>query len=113
MSILLYYSVDNITSSSIPLFSLCSSRQTEFTHLDPVWELQWVDRGDERGESLVSISSDGRVIQWSIKKGLEHTELMKLKRISNHARMDKNNEAFISRQAGGLCLDFSKNDNNM
>jgi hypothetical protein len=45
-----------------------------------VWKLQWVERG-EVGESLISISTDGRVTQWSIKKGLEHTDLMKLKRV--------------------------------
>jgi hypothetical protein len=34
-----------------------------------------VDR-DSKGESLVSVSGDGRVIEWSMKKGLEFTELM-------------------------------------
>ncbi len=102
-----------------------NNSQTEFKHLDPIWQLQWVDQGDERGESLVSVSSDGRVIQWSIKKGLEHKgtirfvqiltekELMKLKRVSNQGKMvQKKNEAFIARQAG-LCLDFNKKDTNM
>jgi dynein intermediate chain 4, axonemal len=49
----------------------------EGKHRGPVWELKWVERqrvaGDEqsRDESLVSVSSDGRVTQWSIRKGLE------------------------------------------
>lgn len=44
-------------------------------HLDVVWEVQWVPRGNsgasDKGETLVSISSDGRVVEWSMKKGLE------------------------------------------
>ena len=48
-------------------------------HRDPVWEVQWIERervlGDEqsRDESLVSVSSDGRVTQWTIRKGLEYS----------------------------------------
>lgn len=40
-------------------------------HSDCVWEVQWVGKGQKGGESLVSISSDGRVVEWSMKKGLE------------------------------------------
>jgi WD40 repeat protein len=37
-------------------------------HTEPVWKLRWVDRGHDRGEHLVSISTDGRVTQWALKK---------------------------------------------
>lgn len=37
-------------------------------HADPVWKVQWVDHDAEHGETLVSISTDGRVSQWSMKK---------------------------------------------
>ena len=33
-------------------------------------------KGSERGEVLVSISTDGRVIEWSMKKGLSSAILM-------------------------------------
>lgn len=72
-------------------------------HMDPVWQVQWVDKGIERGESLVSISTDGRVVEWSIKKGLEESTLMVLKRVGN-------SEGVISRQASGLCFDFPIDD---
>jgi len=51
-------------------------------HNDAVWEVQWVNKGGkiDSGESLISISSDGQILEWSMKKGLEKTELMKLKR---------------------------------
>ena len=40
-------------------------------HSDPVWSIKWVEPSDSV-ESIVSVSSDGRVTQWSIKKGLEY-----------------------------------------
>jgi len=50
-------------------------------HSDPVWKVRWIDRGPERDEPLISVSTDGRVTQWSIAKGLEFTDLMKLRRV--------------------------------
>jgi WD40 repeat protein len=76
-----------------------------------VWELRWVDQNSERGEKLVSISSDGRITQWTIKKGLEHTDLFKLKKVENPAKQkETKSEAFISRNASGFCFDFSPSD---
>jgi len=37
-------------------------------HDDPAWRVRWVARGPERGEALVSISTDGRVTQWATSK---------------------------------------------
>ena len=40
-----------------------------------MWQLKWIEKerssGEERAEVLVSISQDGRVTQWSIRKGFE------------------------------------------
>lgn len=44
-------------------------------------QVKWVNKGVERGETLVSISTDGRVVEWSMKKGLSFSPLMVLKRI--------------------------------
>lgn len=41
------------------------------SHTDAVWQIAFVAREDGRGERLVSISTDGRVSEWSMKKGLE------------------------------------------
>ncbi|KAJ1532457.1 WD repeat-containing protein 78, partial [Nowakowskiella sp. JEL0078] len=99
-------------------------------HRDPVWELKWIERerviGDEqsRGENLVSVSTDGRVTQWTIRKGLEFSDLMSLKRVSkqetlkntsNNGKISANpsKSAFIARQAGGLCFDFNPKDSNV
>jgi WD40 repeat protein len=90
--------------------SEASALESDFKHLDPVWGVQWIYQGDDRGESIVSVSSDGRVLQWSIKKGLEHTELTKLKRSS--IKVDQKSETILTRQARGLCIDFTPNDPN-
>ena len=80
-------------------------------HTAPVWELRWVDQNSERGEKLVSISSDGRITEWTIKKGLEHHDLFKLKKVENPAKQkETKSEAFISRNASGFCFDFSPSD---
>ena len=42
---------------------LCND-QTEGKHSDAIWELNWIgkgNKGNEKGESLVSISSDGKI----------------------------------------------------
>ncbi|KAJ8325836.1 hypothetical protein O5D80_006023 [Batrachochytrium dendrobatidis] len=99
-------------------------------HHDPVWELKWVERerviGDEhsRGEALVSVSTDGRVTQWIIRKGLEFTDLMTLKRLSKEKSApaatgattltgNEKSNSFIARQTGGLCFDFNPKDSNI
>eukprot|EP00164_Ancoracysta_twista_P005386 GFYU01007369.1.p1 GENE.GFYU01007369.1~~GFYU01007369.1.p1 ORF type:complete len:788 (-),score=235.39 GFYU01007369.1:56-2419(-) len=83
-------------------------------HSDPVWELQWVSKANEGRETLVSISTDGRVTRWSLKKGLEFADLMKLKRVTSQAKnREGKSEGFISRKASGLCLDFYPKDSNI
>ena len=56
-------------------FLAAFSRETHGKHLGPVWQLQWIEKergsGEERAEVLISISTDGRVTQWSIRKGFE------------------------------------------
>lgn len=88
------------------------SKDLDGKHTDIIWELQWVER-EGKGEALVSISGDGRVIEWSMKKGLEYTELMQLKRETNPNQKDvfqgvegekKGGMTFIN--TGGLSLDF-------
>uniref|UniRef100_H2YQ56 Dynein axonemal intermediate chain 4 n=1 Tax=Ciona savignyi TaxID=51511 RepID=H2YQ56_CIOSA len=88
-------------------------------HSSPVWQLCWIERekalGEERSEILISISADGRVVQWSIRKGFECSDLMKLKRTArkNIQKKKEKTEAFISRQAPGMCFDFHSKGSNM
>lgn len=90
-------------------------------HSDPVWKVRWNKRGPDRDETLVSISTDGRVTQWSLKKGLEYIDLMKLKRVARkttvvsgtNSSSAPQTEAFISRRGSGTCLDFSSRDSSI
>lgn len=43
-------------------------------------DLKWVVKGTERLETLVSISTDGVVLEWNLKKGLVVSTLMQLKK---------------------------------
>ncbi|KAL4158735.1 hypothetical protein PRNP1_004510 [Phytophthora ramorum] len=86
-------------------------------HLDAVWQVRWVARGG--GESVVSVSADGRVVEWSLKKGLSYSDLMTLKRSPNPllggpgtAATGSNgvgggSDGVISRQASGRSLAFA------
>ncbi|KAL3868793.1 hypothetical protein ACJMK2_041553 [Sinanodonta woodiana] len=88
-------------------------------HTAPVWQIKWIEKergtGEETTEVLVSISTDGRVTQWSIRKGFESYDLMRLKRMPTRmgGKKEKKGEAFISRFAGGTCFDFHTRDSNL
>ena len=76
-------------------------------HIDTVWEVKWHDQGSEKGENLISISSDGRIVEWSIKKGLECRDLLGLKKPTNPNQKD-DKEAAVFRNSVGFSLDFPK-----
>ncbi|RNF19712.1 putative dynein intermediate chain [Trypanosoma conorhini] len=104
---------------------------TSGQHTGAVWELKWVARGKERGEFLMSISGDGRVVQWAVGKTLERVapDLMTLKRQhgaacesafaddgssagkgNGNGQQRRKMDALFSRQCGGMCLDVSPAD---
>lgn len=96
------------------------SYESQGKHSSPVWQVRWVDRdqgaGEERDEILISISADGRVTKWSIRKGFECADLMKLKRtnVAKQARDGgRKSDALISRFAPGFCFDVHPNDSNV
>lgn len=92
-------------------------------HSAPVWQLKWIEKEkgttEDRSEILVSASGDGRVTQWSISKGFEFSDLMKLKRtcppLQNVKKGNavKKNDGFISRYTCGMCFDFHPSDGNV
>ncbi|KAA3677639.1 uncharacterized protein DEA37_0000510, partial [Paragonimus westermani] len=87
-------------------------------HLGAVRKLQWVVRQSGRAENLsevlVSVSTDGRVTEWSVRKGFDSTDLMVLKRSYVSApgtvNKPKRNESLISRTAFGSCMAFNKRE---
>ncbi|KAK2499540.1 hypothetical protein MC885_019034 [Smutsia gigantea] len=111
------YNVQN--NSNVPVLDNSESPQK---HLGPVWQLQWIEQdqgttGDDKREILVSISADGRISKWVIRKGLDCYDLMRLRRTtaSSHKRgeKEKKGEALISRQAPGMCFAFHPKDTNI
>jgi WD40 repeat protein len=110
-------------ASQVPLLD---SSQVPSKHSEPVWQVAWVNKGAERGESLVSVSSDGRVAEWNMKKGLSSVTLMLLKRSRPPNRAAQPGQpagggggkgggagvGAISRLAAGLAFDFPASDAN-
>jgi len=93
-----------------------TSQQNDQKHTDIVWETRWVDQGEDKQprELLVSASSDGNVLQWSMKKGLEQQLLMPLKRLPNR-QLGSNSvyghkEGIVFRKSSGFCIDFPAHD---
>ncbi|XP_066480689.1 dynein axonemal intermediate chain 4 [Tiliqua scincoides] len=101
--------------------SVLDSSESHDKHLGPVWQLKWIEQdrgttGEDKGEMLVSISADGRVTKWFVRKGLSCTDMMKLKRTAGEKKKigaEKKTEALISRQAPGMCFDFHPKDTNI
>ncbi|KAL1776590.1 WD repeat-containing protein 78 [Sigmodon hispidus] len=112
------YNVQN--SNNTPVLDSSESPQK---HLGPVWQVQWIEQdrgttGDDKREILVSISADGRISKWVIRKGLDCHDLMRLRRTtvaSNRkgGEKEKKGEALISRQAPGMCFAFHPKDTNI
>ncbi|XP_030109419.1 dynein axonemal intermediate chain 4 isoform X2 [Mus musculus] len=111
----------NVQSShNIPVLDSSESPQK---HLGPVWQVQWIEQdrgttGDDKREILVSISADGRISKWIIRKGLDCHDLMRLKRTTatggkKGGEKEKKGEALISRQAPGMCFAFHPKDTNI
>uniref|UniRef100_A0A6I8N8R2 Dynein axonemal intermediate chain 4 n=1 Tax=Ornithorhynchus anatinus TaxID=9258 RepID=A0A6I8N8R2_ORNAN len=109
------------TNSSIPVLD---SRESGHKHIGPIWQLKWIEQdrgttGDDKGEILVTISADGRITKWIIRKGLDSHDLMRLKRTAparikkSVGEKEKKGEALISRQAPGMCFDFHPKDTNL
>ena len=108
-------------------FLLC--RDAMYKHSAPVWQVSWIVKErliGEKAEVLVSISVDGCVLQWSIRKGFESSQLMKLKRVvepkgekkvpgkPKQAQVDAGQGgAIISQHSPGMGFDFWPNDSSM
>ncbi|XP_004841550.1 WD repeat-containing protein 78 isoform X1 [Heterocephalus glaber] len=108
------------SSNNVPVLDSSESPQK---HLGPVWQLQWIEQdrgttGDDKREFLVSISADGRISKWVIRKGLYCHDLMRLKRTTAGSNVkggdkEKKGEALLSRQAPGMCFAFHPKDTNI
>lgn len=78
---------------------ILESSSTPGRSFEPIWQIRWVERGVHKGETLISISNDGKVIEWDMKKGLTCSTLMELKRPGD-------NNGVLSSLAFGMSFDF-------
>ncbi|VDP27383.1 unnamed protein product [Schistosoma curassoni] len=100
---------------------ILSSRHASGRHLGPVRKLQWIFKesglAENLQEVLVSVSNDGRVTQWFIRKGFESADLMVLKQSYSNVLTPMNtsqrNEALISRTAFATSMAFNKRELNI
>lgn len=122
-------------------------RDALFKHAGPIWQIEWIVKersfGEDKAEVLVSIGIDGRVLQWTIRKGFESMQLMRLKRMLQSKNVEKKlspskskliqqqrqkklkqkqnqadmsrveQEAYISHHAPGMGFAFWLSDTNM
>ena len=117
------------TNSDKPM---ADSSEVKDKHTDIVWECKWIERPNDKNEIIITSSSDGKIKEWSLKKGLEVTDLLKMKKSTTFPmkqlnpfakylkkdRGDKNDssgnkdikETLIFREANGLSFDFPNND---
>lgn len=80
---------------------------------------KWIERPNDKNEMIVSISSDGKVKEWLLKKGLEVSDLMHMKKntsfpdktMNPFSKYEQNSkDTLIFRDAIGLSFDFPVND---
>jgi len=95
------YNVCN--GSKKPIYS--SSIKTG-KHTDPVWQLHWQEEDFAKELNFYSISSDGRVANWSMSKNeLKMEPVMQLKLVNTNK--DEPEETSLNSLAGGCCFDFN------
>lgn len=95
--------------SDTPIYK--SARQ--YKHSDPVWQVSWQKDDLDENRNFFSVSSDGRVTQWTLSKNeLVHTDIIHLTMspvagsagaLASGAAEDK-----LFSLEGGCCFDFHK-----
>ncbi|KAJ3386462.1 cytoplasmic dynein with WD40 domain [Entophlyctis sp. JEL0112] len=77
-------------------------------HTDPVWQVCWQKDDLDDNMNFFSVSSDGRVAQWTLlQNDLVYTEVIRLRLNESGAEGSGDDEALFS-LAGGCCFDFHK-----
>ena len=82
-------------------------------HMDPVWQVRWNSEDTSGVVSFLSISTDGKLIQWTITTNeLQVEELMKFKLLLTEDDGDIDETAVVG-DASSNCFAFSKDSNNL
>ena len=74
-------------------------------HTDPVWQVKWQKDDLDGNMNFFSVSSDGRVVSWTLcKSELIHTDVLTLSIESG----DSAESGVVSALGCGTCFDFNK-----
>lgn len=96
---------------------MCSDDLDELKHLESILEIDWVCKSqgrEDQAESLVSISADGKLLEWSMKKTLDVSELKQITQSANPLLNEQNEmHSRNFRYSGGFSFDFNKKDPNI
>eukprot|EP01028_Stygiella_incarcerata_P013955 TRINITY_DN871_c0_g1_i2.p1 TRINITY_DN871_c0_g1~~TRINITY_DN871_c0_g1_i2.p1 ORF type:complete len:642 (-),score=165.42 TRINITY_DN871_c0_g1_i2:225-2150(-) len=77
-------------------------------HTDPVWQVCWQDEELAKNLNFFSVSSDGRVTNWTLSKNeLQFTNVIELK-LTDIDTHEMDTEASLVGLAGGCCFDFNR-----
>ena len=88
---------------------LYKSSSKEGKHSDPVWQISWQKDDLDDNLNFFSISSDGRITQWTLLKNeLIHTDVIALKYDPPSLSNTGGEEEKLFDLAGGSCFDFHK-----
>jgi len=80
-------------------------------HTDPVWQVNWQPDDLDGNPNFFSVSSDGRVTQWTLLKNeLVHTDVIKLHPVENSGEnaSSKSEDQKSLTTLSGTCFDFNK-----
>ncbi|TPX55609.1 hypothetical protein PhCBS80983_g05182 [Powellomyces hirtus] len=94
--------------SDAPLFK---SAPKAGKHTDPVWQVSWQKDDLDGNANFFSISTDGRVTQWTLlKTELNHTDVIKLRlEMQSPQEIEGSiDDGQLFSLAGGSCFDFHK-----
>lgn len=106
-------SVYDIRKGTDPIYSVTDPKKK---HMDPVWQVYWAKPELEEGQAaegmnFYSVSSDGRIVNWTLSK----TELIpeEVIGIALSLAQDATNADDVIGLAGGSCFDFDKKKENL
>lgn len=89
---------------------VAQSNITTGKHMDPVWQLRWSTEAENGVSSFLTISTDGRLLQWALTSNeMQVEEIMQFRLIQEDVGVEE--EAIGN--AGSSCFAFAKGSGNI
>jgi len=100
---------DTAESSGVPKYT---SSAKNGKHTDPVWQVKWQKDDLDGNMNFFSVSSDGRVVSWTIiKSELLFTEIVTLS--IEMPSLEGSDSNVVSALGCGTCFDFNKHQDHI